>query len=161
MKEITFRLKDVLAAIGWNALVGWRAKEVLSHYRQLLAHFGGERSILRNSLKLAKLRRNRMLAKAVGKGFADAIQVEFELTTNTKVAKFPSWYTDYSVPYREHVFKPMEFKAVDVQEAGVGIAEYTEYRLTPTKFGDMKKRRIAAAYWPETDTVYISEVWQA
>lgn len=160
MKEITFRLKDVLAAVGWHELVSWRAKEALSHYRALLAHFGGDRTILRNSFKLARLRRNRELVKAVGKDFADYVQVELDFTCYTKVMTFPSWYTEYSRPYRERIFKPMHISALDVQKAAIQETDYTDYSLTPMKFGDTKGRRLAAAYLPETDTVYISDVWK-
>jgi hypothetical protein len=164
MKEITFRLKDVLAAVGWKELVSWRAKELLSHYRKLLNHFGA-RYVLPNSLKLARLRRNRALVKAVGKGFADYIQVEFDFTCNTKVEHLPEYYEPSSwQPYRFREFKPRNifFSDAALKEVPHAIAgrDYDEYEVLPTKFGDMKGNRMVAGYLAEKDTVYISKKWK-
>ena len=156
MSEI---LKNLAKEIGFEALVSWRAKELLATYRKIIKHYGGYQGVIQHSVKISKLRRNRALVKALGKQFADYIQVEFDLSDKTKVVKFPSWYSDYSQPVRERVFVPMEFLATDIDNPVVMTTNSKDYEITPTKFGNMNGHRMAAGYLPNTDTIYISDIW--
>jgi hypothetical protein len=154
-------LKSELAKIGWDGFVGWRAKELLDYYRRVRGVYGNWSGAIKNSAKIAHLRRNRMLVKATGKGFADFIQIEFGFSANTKVEYFPEWYENPSEynPYRVRLFEPRQFSVLDIEKPYVTEADYKDYTLVPTKFGDRRNRRMAAAYLAESDTVYISKIW--